>query len=128
MCFFFQAEDGIRDTSVTGVQTCALPICNADRHRAVGENPHPFVGPGVLKIGGNSAHGGPFDQLTSDLPKRTNGGFTTRTFRSLPRTSTCTAAPVPAGTRANAMERSSVGENVPLVISPSPPPGMTTRW
>src|SRR5437763_13453278 len=27
MFFFFQAEDGIRDTSVTGVQTCALPIC-----------------------------------------------------------------------------------------------------
>ena len=27
--FFFQAEDGIRDTSVTGVQTCALPICAA---------------------------------------------------------------------------------------------------
>src|SRR5437762_11743945 len=26
MSFFFQAEDGIRDTSVTGVQTCALPI------------------------------------------------------------------------------------------------------
>src|SRR5437763_2814967 len=24
--FFFQAEDGTRDTSVTGVQTCALPI------------------------------------------------------------------------------------------------------
>src|SRR2546429_8884389 len=25
-CFFFQAEDGIRDVAVTGVQTCALPI------------------------------------------------------------------------------------------------------
>src|SRR2546422_6684017 len=25
--FFFQAEDGIRDVAVTGVQTCALPIC-----------------------------------------------------------------------------------------------------
>src|SRR5438128_10872777 len=25
--FFFQAEDGIRDATVTGVQTCALPIC-----------------------------------------------------------------------------------------------------
>src|SRR5437867_10090075 len=25
-CFFFQAEDGIRDRTVTGVQTCALPI------------------------------------------------------------------------------------------------------
>src|SRR5207237_1776427 len=32
--FFFQAEDGIRDSSVTGVQTCALPIClhHEDRH------------------------------------------------------------------------------------------------
>src|SRR5438132_3063032 len=26
--FFFQAEDGIRDHCVTGVQTCALPICS----------------------------------------------------------------------------------------------------
>src|SRR5256886_5754505 len=26
--FFFQAEDGIRDLTVTGVQTCALPIFN----------------------------------------------------------------------------------------------------
>src|SRR5258708_14371946 len=26
--FFFQAEDGIRDDLVTGVQTCALPICD----------------------------------------------------------------------------------------------------
>src|SRR5690349_25073951 len=27
--FFFQAEDGIRDLYVTGVQTCALPICSS---------------------------------------------------------------------------------------------------
>src|SRR5258708_26706940 len=27
--FFFQAEDGIRDDLVTGVQTCALPICSS---------------------------------------------------------------------------------------------------
>src|SRR2546429_3619485 len=26
LVFFFQAEDGIRDVAVTGVQTCALPI------------------------------------------------------------------------------------------------------
>src|SRR5258708_27121866 len=33
--FFFQAEDGIRDDLVTGVQTCALPICqSAQRHGA----------------------------------------------------------------------------------------------
>src|SRR2546430_4008940 len=29
--FFFQAEDGIRDLTVTGVQTCALPICRRQR-------------------------------------------------------------------------------------------------
>src|SRR5437867_11715336 len=28
--FFFQAEDGIRDRTVTGVQTCALPICTSN--------------------------------------------------------------------------------------------------
>src|SRR2546425_4368704 len=39
--FFFQAEDGIRDKLVTGVQTCALPISPvrqspAGRHRGTG--------------------------------------------------------------------------------------------
>src|SRR5207248_10424084 len=39
--FFFQAEDGIRDRTVTGVQTCALPIYGSDddterRARAAG--------------------------------------------------------------------------------------------
>src|SRR6266436_4540878 len=29
--FFFQAEDGIRDVAVTGVQTCALPILEGHR-------------------------------------------------------------------------------------------------
>src|SRR6266540_4906298 len=44
MCdfFFFQAEDGIRDRDVTGVQTCALPI---SRRRAAGRRPGcPSVG------------------------------------------------------------------------------------
>src|SRR5256886_12782730 len=30
--FFFQAEDGIRDLTVTGVQTCALPIFGGEQH------------------------------------------------------------------------------------------------
>src|SRR5260370_2741328 len=34
--FFFQAEDGIRDSSVTGVQTCALPIFFPLRARSGG--------------------------------------------------------------------------------------------
>src|SRR5437660_10221394 len=33
MFFFFQAEDGIRDGHVTGVQTCALPISKGKRTR-----------------------------------------------------------------------------------------------
>src|SRR5260370_10478597 len=36
--FFFQAEDGIRDSSVTGVQTCALPISESSW-------PQPFTPP-----------------------------------------------------------------------------------
>src|SRR2546429_7027378 len=34
--FFFQAEDGIRDVAVTGVQTCALPIYERQRSRSGG--------------------------------------------------------------------------------------------
>src|SRR5256885_12842501 len=40
LVFFFQAEDGIRDYKVTGVQTCALPISDA------------------VKVGGAGAHRG----------------------------------------------------------------------
>src|SRR5438034_9732380 len=35
--FFFQAEDGIRDHCVTGVQTCALPIYPATKRPRAGE-------------------------------------------------------------------------------------------
>src|SRR2546429_9829255 len=47
--FFFQAEDGIRDVAVTGVQTCALPISGSgarDRHS------HP--GPASIDSAGSS--------------------------------------------------------------------------
>src|SRR5690606_22984207 len=40
LCFFFQAEDGIRDFHVTGVQTCALPILG--RHRLHGGEQHQY--------------------------------------------------------------------------------------
>src|SRR5687768_18257354 len=38
--FFFQAEDGIRDVAVTGVQTCALPIFNQTVVAHVSFNPN----------------------------------------------------------------------------------------
>src|SRR5256885_12896321 len=59
MCafFFFQAEDGIRDYKVTGVQTCALPIFShkmltqnlrmLERNGLVEREVHPTVPPRV---------------------------------------------------------------------------------
>src|SRR5690606_9371846 len=41
--FFFQAEDGIRDYHVTGVQTCALPI-SSDHLHVRGEHVHQVLG------------------------------------------------------------------------------------
>src|SRR5204863_3400076 len=51
--FFFQAEDGIRDLYVTGVQTCALPIYRArHRRRAAG-----CARASPLRSVSNDAHG-----------------------------------------------------------------------
>src|SRR3989449_7583486 len=41
--FFFQAEDGIRDVAVTGVQTCALPISAVDPYRYMEDLQNPEV-------------------------------------------------------------------------------------
>src|SRR5256886_3987233 len=52
--FFFQAEDGIRDLTVTGVQTCALPISQIAALRKPGlwlqEVSVPDLGPNDLLI------------------------------------------------------------------------------
>src|SRR2546430_5657798 len=42
--FFFQAEDGIRDLTVTGVQTCALPISDPVRRYGIGLVAHGDAG------------------------------------------------------------------------------------
>src|SRR5690348_18171745 len=49
--FFFQAEDGIRDGRVTGVQTCALPIFTRRSHKHQAP-PHPIdvLGWGALSF------------------------------------------------------------------------------
>src|SRR5437762_8342447 len=57
--FFFQAEDGIRDTSVTGVQTCALPIyVGVDRQAVGGERDGVVALLALHRIG--ARHGFPF--------------------------------------------------------------------
>src|SRR5207249_8422674 len=56
---FFQAEDGIRDRNVTGVQTCALPISLPVRRTTLGRHPSTF---------GKST--GPCTQGYGSLPRR----------------------------------------------------------
>ena len=59
--FFFQAEDGIRVWSVTGVQTCALPISVAE---LVSETPTPLSTEPVLE--------------TTEKPKKKKRGWWSR--------------------------------------------------
>src|SRR5690625_1940486 len=66
MCFlyfFFQAEDGIRDGHVTGVQTCALPIFSEERLRAAVEAAHAGVWDRNLETGTGVWLGSIFDDL-----------------------------------------------------------------
>src|SRR5690625_6689596 len=76
MCFFLQAEDGIRDGHVTGVQTCALPI--SERGTAV--SPGTFNGTGWLKQSGScSGASGSRAYLPCEFPNHLPLGLAYRT-------------------------------------------------
>src|SRR3989441_5149903 len=60
--FFFQAEDGIRDKLVTGVQTCALPISGLSHRR------------GEVGRGRRGGHGGGVSRPQAERPKARSGG------------------------------------------------------
>src|SRR2546421_2537396 len=62
--FFFQAEDGIRDLIVTGVQTCALPICFV---AVTFRHPSPPAG-GPAPSGGTFMRGGRFRRAAPSAP------------------------------------------------------------
>src|SRR5438067_8593816 len=66
--FFFQAEDGIRDRNVTGVQTCALPICancakDPDVERRQARLLHPARLPGGRKTHQNPSPCGSYGRF-----------------------------------------------------------------
>src|SRR5256885_4681808 len=69
--FFFQAEDGIRDYKVTGVQTCALPIWRAD------DRPGPLQSPGGRLRRGDGRGGGGVARLPA-LAAAGSGGAAPR--------------------------------------------------
>src|SRR5699024_11636942 len=68
LCFFFQAEDGIRDRNVTGVQTCALPISRQPLLAVLGPDPlrglrGPLAPPGAGHPPGPGGGGGAMTTL-----------------------------------------------------------------
>src|SRR3712207_5991126 len=69
--FFFQAEDGIRDIGVTGVQTCALPISSRSLCSKLDEHKLREAELEVLKVGDRAA-AGPFEielvHMTHSIP------------------------------------------------------------
>src|SRR5260370_11023883 len=85
LVFFFQAEDGIRDSSVTGVQTCALPISCG------------YVGGTAKATSGYRASG----TCLADRPAADRRGGPHPSARRLGRT-------IPIGGRGNRRDRKSV--------------------
>src|SRR5690606_9983936 len=96
--FFFQAEDGIRDFHVTGVQTCALPIartaasrlqgaraCADRRARECAGAPRGSAGAGPARCGAGAPRGGaggradPRERCTGDRARGTDTEATART-------------------------------------------------
>src|SRR2546429_775016 len=76
--FFFQAEDGIRDVAVTGVQTCALPIwvthiSGTPSHwrRALMSGAAARISPRYVRLSGEIADQGILDSLRSAFPNAT---------------------------------------------------------
>src|SRR2546429_7036217 len=70
-CFFFQAEDGIRDVAVTGVQTCALPILSVafDLPTQMGYDPDaPLARGEVGKVGVSIASIEDMEDLFEGIP------------------------------------------------------------
>src|SRR2546427_9543873 len=59
LVFFFQAEDGIRDLTVTGVQTCALPIYGGGTADSADDDPRASVGLRRRKRRGGSCRTAP---------------------------------------------------------------------
>src|SRR2546430_13137701 len=66
--FFFQAEDGIRDLTVTGVQTCALPISSNSVNFTVNANT------GTFTLGGSAVTGTAGASVMSTITVTPSGG------------------------------------------------------
>src|SRR2546426_8484118 len=103
--FFFQAEDGIRDYKVTGVQTCALPITNHSRYAS-------SVSPAL--------------PTTTFAPERSNHRLIDLPKRKLAVAVTASTAYVPSGRPVAAGEQGELTVvSAPTLAGGVPPPSPT---
>src|SRR5256884_5377570 len=83
--FFFQAEDGIRDVAVTGVQTCALPISDLDNSGSKYQILKVKTNEGIfLEVYGKPKSGStPALLASTKLPDKKDGYFTFKDRKSV---------------------------------------------
>src|SRR3984885_12929173 len=81
LILFFQAEDGIRDADVTGVQTCALPILSTDTNGVL-KNPLSFFlsNSNLINMVVSGSGSSPTSGITTFNGKGTNTLITNGTF------------------------------------------------
>src|SRR5205807_7464090 len=82
LVFFFQAEDGIRDYKVTGVQTCALPISSSTPGGATARPTGPRSTRAAGSITSGSRRPSPTAWPASGSPGKRAAGRSPRTTRS----------------------------------------------
>src|SRR5256885_4384099 len=107
--FFFQAEDGIRDYKVTGVQTCALPISNDFISEWIGKN---FTRP--IQEAAHEVLGGPLSLKFHVMPQLFDGATMGQDGTSIADAPQTDAVAV----HASAAQRT-VHRHVPMVDSPA---------
>src|SRR5262249_58485237 len=94
--FFFQAEDGIRYWSVTGVQTCALPICTTRRRGSTSSAPATPSRSTIRRRGPGTTSTPTRRWRSTSTPARSRGiSSTRRTTRGTTTRSACTCSTTP---------------------------------
>src|SRR2546427_94694 len=116
--FFFQAEDGIRDLTVTGVQTCALPIsAPATACTRLARAPARFFGAGQDCSPGHQ--GQPALHLSRRCPECRHGPGTLRTNQPLRLCRTANGGPF-YNRRSDNLGRSRARAGTTVAAPPSP--------
>src|SRR6266481_8567698 len=118
--FFFQAEDGIRDGTVTGVQTCALPI-----FAIIEPAPGAVVASGLVLVRGTVAGGGEVGVAVNGVTAAVQGSvFAAMVPASAPSVALTAVATTSGGASATTSVTVSVTDPAEGALSLRPSPRM----